>query len=116
MSLNQRELFWVGSSLEDLKEQPGDVRSAVGHALHEIQCGRTPDNATSFKQGGNGVMEIKVDFGKETYRTMYVAKLKKGVYVLHSFQKKSKKGKATPLADVRKIQIRYKEALKNDKA
>ncbi|NDV25797.1 type II toxin-antitoxin system RelE/ParE family toxin [Desulfovibrio sp. JC010] len=115
MSSNQRQLFWVGSSRKDLLSQPHEVRQCVGYALHVVQNGRQPDNSKPFKQGGAGVMEIVVNHDSDTFRTMYVAKLQKGIYVLHSFQKKSKSGKATPKPDIDKIQARYKEALEADK-
>ncbi|WP_212637006.1 type II toxin-antitoxin system RelE/ParE family toxin [Desulfovibrio gilichinskyi] len=115
MSVNQRQLFWVGTSLKDLLGQPVEVRQCVGYALHVVQDGRTPENAKAFKQGGSGVIEISIDHDTDTFRTMYVAKLDKGVYVLQSFQMKSKSGKATPKADIDKIQARYKETLKADK-
>lgn len=88
MDFRERQLLWVGTSKEDLLAQPNEVKQAVGYALHQVQHGVTPHNATSFSQGGSGVMEIKIPFDTDTYRTMYVAKLKKGVYILHSFQKK----------------------------
>ncbi|BDQ35914.1 hypothetical protein SYK_06790 [Pseudodesulfovibrio nedwellii] len=115
MSLNERKVFWVGSSLKDLKELGKDVSIEMGAALSEVQNGRSPENVVSFKEGGSGVMEIRVSIDKETYRTMYVAKLKKGIYVLHAFHKKSSKGKATPPKDVAKIKARYTEALDSDK-
>ncbi|WP_320169927.1 type II toxin-antitoxin system RelE/ParE family toxin [Maridesulfovibrio sp.] len=112
--MNQRQLFWVGTSKKDLLSQAVEVRQCVGYALHTVQNGGIPENSKPFKQGGSGVMEIVVNHDTDTYRTMYVAKLQKGIYILHSFQKKSKTGKATPKSDIEKIQARYREALKAD--
>ena len=56
------------------------------------------------------VMEIHVDEGGDTYRTMYTVKLEGIVYVLDAFQKKSKRGKETPRSDVGRIHERLKIA------
>ncbi|OEU70169.1 MAG: hypothetical protein BA863_00985 [Desulfovibrio sp. S3730MH75] len=114
MSANEQKIIWVGSSKKDLRNQPLEVVQAVGYSLHVAQQGGCPENSEAFGQGGSGVMEISVDCKTDTYRTMYVAKLTKGVYVLHSFQKKSKKGKSTPKAEIDKVKARYKEAVDYD--
>lgn len=115
MNAEEQPLYWVGTSKKDLRSQPHDVVQQVGYALHQVQFGIHPNNATPFQEGGDGVYEIKVNCDTNTYRTMYVAKLRKGVYVLHSFNKKSKKGKETPPNEVAKIKARYKEALEEDR-
>jgi len=69
---------------------------------------------THLESGINGVLEIKMDSDKETYRVVYVAKLAKGVYVLHAFHKKSKSGIALPPKDRELIVKRYKMAREHD--
>jgi phage-related protein len=49
---------------------------------------------------GAGVPEIIEDHDGDTYRAVYTVRLGSRVYVLHSFQKKSKSGIATPKAEV----------------
>jgi phage-related protein len=39
---------------------------------------------------GTGVQEIRIHCGRE-YRVMYVAKWEEAVYVLHAFEKKTRK-------------------------
>ncbi|EDZ0582206.1 type II toxin-antitoxin system RelE/ParE family toxin, partial [Salmonella enterica subsp. enterica serovar Kentucky] len=39
---NEKEIRWVGSSLEDLLAFPITVRKAVGYQLHKIQYGIEP--------------------------------------------------------------------------
>jgi len=46
----------------------------------------------------------------DTYRAVYTVKLASAVYVLHVFQKKSKKGSATPMHDLELIRGRLAEA------
>jgi phage-related protein len=50
-------------------------------------------------------------YDKEAYRCVQAVQLGKKIYVLHAFQKKSKKGISTPLKDVALIKLRYKEAV-----
>lgn len=60
--------------------------------------------------GGAGVLEIVDDYQTDTYRAVYTLKFSDFVYVLHVFQKKSRRGKATPGADVELIKQRLKAA------
>lgn len=63
-----RDLFWMGSSLDDVREFPEEVRREVGFALHEAQEGRKPLHAKPLKGfGGATVLEIVADFDSDTY-------------------------------------------------
>lgn len=102
---------WVGRSLEDLKEFPEEVRQGVGYALYLAQCGEKHPSAKPLKGfSGAGMIEIVEDFDGDTYRAVYTLKLAGVVYVLHAFQKKSKKGIATPKQDIELIEARLKRA------
>lgn len=102
---------WMGSSLKDLMEFPREARRDVGRALDEVQRGGVPDNAKAMKGfGGASVMEIVEDHHGDTYRAVYTVKFGEVVYVLHCFQKKSKRGIATPKSDINAIQGRLKMA------
>ena len=59
---------------------------------------------------GASVVEIVEDDDGSTYRAVYTVRFRDAVYVLHAFQKKSKKGVATPKADVDLIKQRLKAA------
>lgn len=50
------------------------------------------------------------NFDTNTFRTVYTAKLRGAIYVLHAFQKKSKKGIETPKHTLDLITDRLKEA------
>jgi phage-related protein len=69
-----------------------------------------PKDAKPFKGVGSGVIEIALRHDAEAYRTVLAVQLGRKIYVLHAFQKKSKKGIATPKHDVDLIKQRYKEA------
>ena len=60
--------------------------------------------------GGAGVLEVVDDFDGDTYRAVYTVRFAEIVYVLHAFQKKSKRGAATPKADIDLIRQRLKRA------
>jgi phage-related protein len=50
------------------------------------------------------------DYQTDTYRAVYTVKFSEWVYVLHAFQKKSKKGIATPKPDIDLIKKRLRMA------
>ena len=60
--------------------------------------------------GGRHVLEIVDAFAGDAYRAVYTARFAAAVYVLHVFQKKSKRGRATPSHEIELIRIRLKRA------
>ncbi len=83
----------------------------MGYALRFAQAGVRPDNAKPLKGfKGAGVLEVVENFDGDTYRAVYTVKLAGVVYVLHCFQKKSKKGIATPQATIDLIHQRLRVA------
>ncbi|TXL78199.1 type II toxin-antitoxin system RelE/ParE family toxin [Vineibacter terrae] len=102
---------WVGSSKEDLSGFPEEVRRRVGGALWEAQIGGKAPYAKPFKGFGDaGVLEIVDDFDGDTFRAVYTVRFAGAVYVLHAFQKKSKRGAATPKAELDLIEQRLRRA------
>ncbi|WP_439685188.1 type II toxin-antitoxin system RelE/ParE family toxin [Cupriavidus oxalaticus] len=111
MPAKEKALFWIGSSKRDLMELPLDVRRFFGHALHFAQHGERHDAAKILKGFGSaGVLEVLEDDAAGTYRAVYTVKFAEAVFVLHCFQKKSKRGIATPKADIEIIRARLKVA------
>jgi phage-related protein len=106
-----KPLFWIASSRKDLKHFPEQVRSTVGFALWQAQNGGKHVDAKPLRGfGGAGVLEILEIFAGNTYRAVYTVKFSGAGYVLHAFQKKSKKGSRTPPVDVAIIRSRLKFA------
>lgn len=102
---------WVGSSRDDLKDFPEEVRRRVGGALWDAQLGFKAPFAKPLKGfAGAGVIEIVDDFDGDTYRAVYTVRFAGMIYVLHAFQKKSKRGIATPKAELDLIAQRLKRA------
>jgi phage-related protein len=105
-----RPLVWLGTSIRNLRAFPDEAKKIIGDELQLIQFGGMPKDAKSFKGVGSGVFEIALRHDREAYRTVLAVQLGRNIYVLHAFQKKSKKGIATPKPDVDLIKQRYKEA------
>jgi phage-related protein len=106
-----KPVVWIGSSHDDLKEFPERVQKIIGYALHLAQSGeKHPDvkpltGNKVFK--ATRVVEVVENFDGDTYRAAYTVKLAGRVYMLHAFQKKSKKGIATPKAEIDLIVRRF---------
>ena len=81
--MEDKPIFWIGSSRENLREFPKAVRRKAG------------------------VQEIRIRT-KEAYRIFFAARFEEAVYVLHAFQKKTQK---TSKQDVLIGQRRYKAML-----
>jgi phage-related protein len=106
-----KPLDWIGSSYKDLMALPVDVRRFFGFALSLAQAGDRHDAAKVLKGfGGAGVIEVVEDDAGGTYRAVYTVKFDEAVFVLHCFQKKSKRGIATPKEDIDIIRARLKVA------
>jgi phage-related protein len=106
-----KPLRWIGSSRDDLRDFPQEVRRRVGGALWDAQCGLKAAYAKPLRGfGGAGVLEIVDDHDGDTYRAVYTVRFADVVYVLHAFQKKSKRGIATPKQELDLIEQRLRRA------
>ena len=111
MRASEKRLIWVGSSKKDYLELPDAVQDVFGYALHVVQSGGKPRTAKplkGFKSGG--ILELVDDHARDTFRAVYTVRFATAVYVLHAFQKKAKKGIATPQADIDLIRQRLRDA------
>jgi phage-related protein len=106
-----RQCIFIGSSLRELKRFPEKVQNRIGFALHQVQEGDEPLAAKALKGfGGRSILELVDDFDGDTYRAVYTVRFAGFVYVLHAFQKKAKKGIATPQRDMELIKARLRDA------
>jgi len=110
-----RPIVWMGDSRKQVRDFPTEVKKDVGDALLDVQMGTTPPDAKLFKGVGTGVFEIVTRHDTNTYRTVYAVQIGSRVYVLHAFQKKSKRGIKTPEKDKNLIKNRYKQAVEMEK-
>jgi phage-related protein len=105
-----KPVYWVGSSLKDLRACPEEVQDAVGYALYLAQEGGQHPAAKRMKGKLQGLVEVVEDHASGTYRAVYVAKLVTAIYVLHVFQKKATRGIATPRHELELIKARLRWA------
>jgi len=105
-----RPVVWMGNSKKNLRGFPEGAQKLIGDELQLLQFGGMPKDTKPFRGVGSGVLEIAVRYDKDAYRTVVAVQVGKKIYVLHAFQKKSKRGIETPKQDVDLIKQRYKEA------
>ena len=111
-----KPVFWMGSGLRDLRGCPDDAQDTIGYALYLAQVGNKYVQAKPLKGfTGAGVLEVVEDHDGETYRAVYTVRVANAVYVLHVFQKKSKRGIATPKPDMDLIKQRLRAAVEHAK-
>ena len=100
----------MGNSKKSLREFPDGAQKLLGDELQLIQFGGMPKDAKPFEGVGSGVLEIALRYASDAYRVVLAVQIGKRIYILHAFQKKSKKGIETPKRDVDLIKKRYAEA------
>ena len=106
-----KPLAWLGSAKRDLLALPEEVIDTFGYALHVAQTGKKHEKAKPLHGFGSaGILEIVEDWRGNTYRAVYTVRFSAAVFVLHVFQKKAKRGIATPRQDMELIRERLKVA------
>jgi phage-related protein len=85
-----KRLLWLGSARRDIRGFPRPARRIAGFQLLRAQQGLEPNDWKPMTEVGAGVQEIRVHTGLE-HRVLYVTKFTEGVYVLHAFEKRTRK-------------------------
>jgi phage-related protein len=86
------EIHWAGDSKEILSSFPPEVKSVLGYSLRRLQKGLFPDcGARRMEAIGKGVWELKTADERTWYRVIYLTRIGDALYVLHAFEKKSRK-------------------------
>ena len=98
---------FMGSAKDDLSAFPKPARTRAGYELFMVQVGRDPDDWKPMPTVGPGACEVRVRDQAGAFRVVYVAKFEDAVYVLHAFQKKSRK---TSPSDLKLARQRYRDA------
>ena len=102
-----KPIEWITSARTDLRSFPDEVKYQVGSALLQVQKGKDHSTIKILKGFGSAaVREIKTDDESGTYRVVFTVQFAKAIYVLHSFQKKSKSGSRTPKEEMDRIERR----------
>jgi phage-related protein len=104
-----KPLRFLGSSRRDLLDFPEDARRKAGYDLDLVQWGNDPEDWKPMQSVGLGVREIRIRETSGAFRVIYVATFAEAVYVLHVFQKKSRK---TAARDIELATARMKELVR----
>jgi len=80
--MNMKPLRFVGSSLDDLRNFPSEVRRFAGFELRALQHEFEPRDWKPMKTIGSGVNEIRIHVLGE-WRIIYVAHFNDAIYVFH---------------------------------
>ena len=110
-----RKISWIKAARRDFEEFPKDVQSDMLDGLTVAAEGGKSEKAKPFHGVDGGVFEIALRHRGDAFRALYAVKIDVDIWVIHSFQKKSKSGIKTPQVEVDLIRERLrrlKEALK----
>ena len=105
-----KDLLFVGSSLDDLRSMPGEVRTDFGFAIFQAQMGEGYPDTEPSKHFSPSIVERVESFLGRAYRAMYIIRFVKAVYVLHVFEMTPPKGERVSVSDILLIQQRLVEA------
>ena len=83
-----RRIVWMGSSFDDLRQFPEDVRRDAGFQLYRLQSGLEAADWKAMPQLGRGVEEIRLRHFSGAYRVIYLARFAEAIYVLHVLTKR----------------------------
>ncbi len=107
-----KSVEFLGDSLDALRSFPRPARREAGFQLDKVQRGLDPDDWKPLKSVGPGVREIRVRDESGAFRVIYYAKLLDAIYVLHCFQKKTRKTSDT---DIKLARIRFKDLVRQER-
>ena len=88
--MEDKPLFWIGSSREDLRNFPKEVRRKTGVQLRAVQRGLAPTDFKPMPSVGAGVHEIRIRT-KEAYRVFYVDRFEEAVMCCTLSKRKPRK-------------------------
>lgn len=103
-----RRISWVKSARKAFEQFPDKVRERMLQALAIAAAGTKADIAKPLKGIESGVFEIALRHAGDAYRVVYAVRVGEDIWVLHAFQKKSKRGIATPKEDIERVRHRLK--------
>ena len=110
-----RSISWVKAALKDFRRFPKPARTVILDALALAAAGGKAEVAKPMHGLGVGVFEIALPHRGDAYRTVYALQLGRDIWVVHAFQKKASKGRATPKKEIdlirRRIQL-LKESMR----
>jgi phage-related protein len=100
-----RPVSWIKAAL---KEFPEDAKSILLGALTIAAEGGKADIAKPLHGFGSGVLEIALAHRGNAFRVIYAVQFADEIWVIHGFQKKSKRGIKTPKQEIDLVKDRLK--------
>jgi phage-related protein len=108
MTRRTRPVSWVRAAVKEFETFPEAAKSIFLVALTIAAEGGKSDIAKPMLWIGSGVFEIALPFRGDAFRVVYAVQLAEEIWVVHAFQKKSKKGIQTPRREIDLIKDRLK--------
>lgn len=106
------EIHWEGDSREVLTGFPAPIRADLGFSLWQLQQGEMPASAARRMESvGSGVWELKEQDDRKWYRVIYLATIDHVIYVLHCFEKQSRKTDRRDLETAKERLARVRQRL-----
>jgi phage-related protein len=106
--VENKPVVWMGSSIDAVRAFPAIARKRAGYELYRLEQGLDPSDWKPIPTVGLGVREIRIQAGA-AFRILYVARFAEAVYVLHAFEKRTRK---TRQADVQLAKKRLAEVMR----
>ncbi|MBI4461093.1 MAG: type II toxin-antitoxin system RelE/ParE family toxin [Acidobacteria bacterium] len=108
MTRRTRPVSWIRAALKDFETFPEGAKAICLAALTIAAEGGKADIADPMKGMGSGVFEIAPPYEGNAFRVVYAVQLGQDIWVVHAFQKKSKRGITTPKRELDLIRDRLK--------
>src|SRR5882672_11440538 len=105
--MNEKPVVWLGDSRATIRTFPENVRQVAGFQLWRIQRRLEPNDWKPMPSVGLGVQEMRIHTDVE-HRVLYVAKFAEAVYVLHAFEKRTRR---TPRKDLDLAKQRFRSLI-----
>jgi len=111
------EIHWEGDSKEVLSRFPREVRVSLGYSLRRLQNGDLAVCDTRYMPSiGKGVWELKESDQRSWYRIVYLSKIGNVIYILHCFEKSSRKTERRDLVTARTRLRQVLDRIQKEKA
>ena len=94
--------------MRDFQNFPDGAKGILLSALTIAADGGKADIAKPIRGFGPGVLEIALAYRGDAFRVIYAVRLADEIWVIHAFQKKSKRGIKTPKQEIDLVEDRIK--------
>jgi phage-related protein len=108
MTRKTRPVSWIRAALKEFQTFPQGAQSVCLTALTIAAEGGKTDIAKPMHGMGPGLFEIALPFRGDAFRVVYAVQFGEEIWVVHAFQKKSKRGIKTPKREIDLIKNRLK--------